>query len=254
MLNQKQQDTYITNPQRWNRYTYVLNNPLRYVDPNGLAEIPVWDSLDKSLREDLEKRGLNKATWNRWDNDKRQAILNTRASLLAAGVWGSVKSIGFAHIKVDYETKTSTVTGGTTGATGTYQSVKGVTVTPDNKDGWAVVFNSDKDIRPALESAGFFSESPAWNHPEAAWTYKQRGDDIVLHIAGIKGMNNVQAGHYDTGGGSIFNLKHFGEWLSRKAGATQDDITRGLGGTAAAQHLRGITPAIDRLLAQGQKK
>ena len=26
---------YITNPLRWNRYAYALNNPLRYVDPSG---------------------------------------------------------------------------------------------------------------------------------------------------------------------------------------------------------------------------
>ena len=28
-----------TDPQTWNRYTYTLNNPLRFVDPNGL-EVP----------------------------------------------------------------------------------------------------------------------------------------------------------------------------------------------------------------------
>jgi hypothetical protein len=28
----------VSNPQTWNRYTYVLNNPLRLVDPDGLEE------------------------------------------------------------------------------------------------------------------------------------------------------------------------------------------------------------------------
>ena len=40
-------------PQSWNRYSYALNNPLRFVDPTGLYE---WDSTlgggctDKSLK------------------------------------------------------------------------------------------------------------------------------------------------------------------------------------------------------------
>src|SRR5688572_30300310 len=30
----------LTNPQRWNRYAYSLNNPQRYIDPNGLEPLP----------------------------------------------------------------------------------------------------------------------------------------------------------------------------------------------------------------------
>ena len=31
----------LRNPQKWNKYAYVLNNPLGYVDPNGLEELKV---------------------------------------------------------------------------------------------------------------------------------------------------------------------------------------------------------------------
>lgn len=33
--DRKHFDTYISQPQNWNRYAYVWNNPLRYVDPHG---------------------------------------------------------------------------------------------------------------------------------------------------------------------------------------------------------------------------
>jgi RHS repeat-associated protein len=29
----------VTNPQTWNRYSYTLNNPLKYIDPSGLIEM-----------------------------------------------------------------------------------------------------------------------------------------------------------------------------------------------------------------------
>jgi uncharacterized protein RhaS with RHS repeats len=38
---------HTTNPQTWNRYAYVLNNPLRYMDPLGLWAISYQDEYDK---------------------------------------------------------------------------------------------------------------------------------------------------------------------------------------------------------------
>jgi len=37
----------VANPQTWNRYAFALNNPLRYIDPNGLY----WEDLsDEQIR------------------------------------------------------------------------------------------------------------------------------------------------------------------------------------------------------------
>jgi len=63
------------NPQSWNRYTYTLNNPLRYTDPFGLYE---WDATlggsatDDELRKQLSKKAANKIIDRR--TDIRKAI------------------------------------------------------------------------------------------------------------------------------------------------------------------------------------
>jgi hypothetical protein len=41
------------NPQTWNRYTYCLNNPLRYIDPSGLD---AWDQLTSEEQSLVDSR------------------------------------------------------------------------------------------------------------------------------------------------------------------------------------------------------
>ena len=46
------------NPQAWNRYSYVLNNPLRYVDPTGyftVEELVGWGVTHNQIREWQQK-------------------------------------------------------------------------------------------------------------------------------------------------------------------------------------------------------
>ncbi len=39
----------LADPERWNRYAYVRNNPLRYVDPDGRAIETPWDVLNLGI-------------------------------------------------------------------------------------------------------------------------------------------------------------------------------------------------------------
>lgn len=48
-------------PQSWNRYSYVLNNPLRYIDPLGLYEcdLPPEISTSDNLESPVMERGFS---------------------------------------------------------------------------------------------------------------------------------------------------------------------------------------------------
>lgn len=60
-------------PQSWNRYSYVLNNPLRFTDPTGLFE---WDeSLGGSYSDDELKKNAGKDKALR---KKAKSIINQR--------------------------------------------------------------------------------------------------------------------------------------------------------------------------------
>jgi RHS repeat-associated protein len=81
-------------PQSWNRYSYVLNNPLRYTDPLGLY---VWDgslggdTTDDEVRKNYAKKQANQIIGRR--NDIRGALA-AGAKINNAGVQAAIAAYG----------------------------------------------------------------------------------------------------------------------------------------------------------------
>ena len=57
----------LLNPQRWNRYAYVHNNPLAFVDPDGLTDIAVFLTYSPG-----DRGGRPPADWSRIQANAKQ--------------------------------------------------------------------------------------------------------------------------------------------------------------------------------------
>lgn len=67
---------WLVDPQRWNRYAYVRNNPPKYIDPNG-EDLTIYWSLGSDLSDEDKE----------WFKKNQQAVLNAiRAKYENAGV------------------------------------------------------------------------------------------------------------------------------------------------------------------------
>jgi hypothetical protein len=120
--------------------------------------IQFWEELDEKLREGLTVRGVTQATWNNWNSDQRQEVLNNMAVLMEAGVWDHVSGIQFGTFNVVDKR----------GAKNDEAHF-----TPD-ASGYALAITIDKDIQADLVKAGFGYESDVWSHPEGKWALEQK--------------------------------------------------------------------------------
>jgi RHS repeat-associated protein len=89
------------NPQSWNRYTYALNNPMRYTDPHGEAAKEVADEIDETVDNLVELI----------DDSTSEGFLGTPLNDIAVGL-GFMVSGAADMIRVGDATGTVIGTGG----------------------------------------------------------------------------------------------------------------------------------------------
>jgi RHS repeat-associated protein len=84
-----------TDPQSWNRYAYVQNNPLKFADPNGEYLETVWDVFNITLGVYSLKQDLTNGNYTNALIDAGGIIIDSAAALapfIPAGVGFAIKT------------------------------------------------------------------------------------------------------------------------------------------------------------------
>ncbi|MBN8733917.1 MAG: RHS repeat-associated core domain-containing protein [Acidobacteria bacterium] len=142
----------IGNPQKWNRYAYVLNNPLVFIDPDGLEErINIFYTVSGNFRNYVQ-RGNTRVTTPGPDWAKLQSsaakkgfevLLHKGGTFSAGDIANSTKN-AFATVIIGHGNMDPNLragAGSNKGWVSTHLEVKGEAITPNGvvsmKDGSA---------------------------------------------------------------------------------------------------------------------
>jgi RHS repeat-associated protein len=156
---------HLANPQKWNKYAYVINNPLTRFDPDGLDDYVVF-------RPSAEFAGLHKSEWaaaekaitGSKDSQGRQntfhMIEGDKATL---GAYNKALSTPDTHVVfVGHGTEDSHNNNAGTGvllADGTSQGKNGgtiITAPSNDPTGFSFVFQGTPDVNVAASSVALF--------------------------------------------------------------------------------------------------
>jgi RHS repeat-associated protein len=80
------------NPQSWNRYTYVLNNPLRYVDLDGLQGVDPWSLLTKEEQTIISSKLKRETITNKRGRKRQETNREAFKRIVGAGTDEEIKN------------------------------------------------------------------------------------------------------------------------------------------------------------------
>ena len=184
-----------SNPQTMNRYTFVLNNPLRYVDPNGLKEKTAWEQLTDEDRKVLASKLVTVNDPNKLTKAELKSAGDTFNKLIGTG---SAKEISERVLTA--QNFIDTVGGRENSAVwqqlDSIQGIGNISVTVDVKN--------KGEFLGALQSSGFVvndfvGETIANTHPnDSARQIVEQSTDPPLHFANDDSSKaNRFVGHWD---------------------------------------------------------
>ena len=138
----------VSDPQTWNRYSYTLNNPLRYVDPDGL-EVPDGCVKNQNCTIVVKVNVVYDQTVNRG----RGLTAQQKQQFEKGQIAKAQKDYGNSNIKLDVTYTAGSYTVGTNGQpqlTGTQADALNVIASSGTPNGAAGVSGVDKSSGTAI--------------------------------------------------------------------------------------------------------